>query len=136
MKNVLTAALLAASMLSVVLLPSTDASARSAAVAWSGKWNRLASEIDPGGPTAFTLHQLGNHLTGSIRWKGCTTRKGGSIVGWAEGRSAVLAVRQVDGTLVLANLKLSANGGHISGSYQVTAGTCSAVGPFTAARAS
>lgn len=136
MKRILTAAALAASMLSVVLLPSLDASARPTAVSWSGRWNRLASEIDPGGPTAFTLHQAGSHLTGSLAWKGCTTKKGGSIVGLAEGRVAVIAVRQLDGTLVSATLKLSANGAHISGSYQVAAGTCSATGPFTATRVS
>ena len=134
MKRVLTVALLAATLF--VPLASTDALAHSNGVSWSGKWNRLASEIDPGGPTTFTLHQVGAHLTGSLAWKGCTTKKGGSLTGWAEGLSAVLAVRQTDGTLVLVHLKLSANGAHITGAYQVTAGTCTASGPFTAARAS
>ena len=101
---------------------------------WTGKWNRTASEIDPGGPTVFTLRQAGNHLAGTIPWKGCTTRKGGSMVGWAQGHAAVLAARQSDGTLVLAHLQLAPNGSTISGSYQITAGTCSGSGPFTATR--
>ncbi len=134
MKGVLTAALLAAIML--VLVASIDASAHSTAVSWSGRWNRLASEIDAGGPTTFTLRQVGKHLTGSLPWKGCTTKKGGLLVGWTEGRAAVLAARQTDGTLVLAHLTLSADGAHISGAYQVTAGTCTASGPFTATRVS
>ena len=134
MKSALTAALLAVAMF--VLVASTDASAHSMSNSWSGRWNRLASEIDPGGPTTFTLHQVGKHLTGSLPWKGCTTKKGGSLAGWTEGRSAVLAARQTDGTLVLVHLKLSADGAHISGAYQVTAGTCTGSGPFTATRAS
>ena len=133
MKRVLIVALLAAASLfgSVAV---TDASSHANAASWSGKWNRLASEIDPGGSTTFTLHQLGRQLTGSIPWKGCTTKKGGSMVGWTEGRSAVVAARQTDGTLILLHLKLSANSAHISGAYQVTAGTCTASGPFTATR--
>ena len=134
MRNVATGILLATTMF--VFVASTGASARTTGNSWSGRWNRLASEIDPGGPTTFTLHQVGTHLTGSLPWKGCTTKKGGLLNGWAEGRSAVLAARQTDGTLVLVHLKLSPNGAHISGAYQVTAGTCAAAGPFTATRSS
>ena len=133
MKRVLIVALLTTASL-FGLVAATGASSQANAVSWSGKWNRLASEIDPGGPTTFTLHQVGTHLTGSLPWKGCTTKKGGSMVGWTEGRSAVVAARQTDGTLILLHLLLSANGAHISGSYQVTAGTCAASGPFTATR--
>jgi hypothetical protein len=113
---------------------TTIASANATVVSWSGTWNRLASEIDPGSPTTFVLHQVKTHLTGSIPWKGCTTKKGGLLVGWTEGHSAVVAARQTDGTLVLLHLTLSADGTHIDGAYQVTAGTCSASGPFTATR--
>ena len=134
MKRLLIVALLAASFFGSVAV--IDASSHATAVSWSGKWNRLASEIDPGGPTTFTLHQAGRHLTGSIPWKGCTTKKGGLMVGWTEGRSAAVAARQTDGTLVLLHLALSANGNHISGAYQITAGTCTASGPFTATRSS
>ena len=134
MKRLLIVVLLAAGFsVSVAVI---DASSHATAVSWSGKWNRLASEIDPGGPTTFTLHQAGRHLTGSIPWKGCTTKKGGLMVGWTEGRSAAVAARQTDGTLVLLHLALSANGNHISGAYQITAGTCTASGPFTATRSS
>ncbi len=134
MRRVLTLALVAATVF--VAFTSIDASARSTAASWSGRWNRLASEIDPAGPTTFTLHQAGNHLTGTFPWKGCTTRKGGSAVGWTRGRAAVLAFRQTDGSLVLAHLNLSADGTHITGAYEVTAGTCSASGPFSATRVS
>lgn len=133
-KRFLTAALLAASVFGAVA--STGASAHSTTVPWNGTWTRLASEIDPNGPTTFTLRQAGKHLTGSLPWKGCTTRRGGLLVGWAEGSSAVLAARQTDGTLVLVRLKLSRNRAHISGTYQVTAGTCTASGPFTATHSS
>lgn len=134
MKRVLIMTLLAASLFGSVAV--IDASSHANAVSWSGRWNRLASEIDPGGPTTFTLHQAGKRLTGSIPWKGCTTKKGGLLVGWTEGRSAAVAARQTDGTLLLLHLTLSANGTHISGAYQVTAGTCTASGPFTATRSS
>jgi len=135
MRKVPIAAVLAAASL-IGSVAVTDPSTQANAVSWSGKWNRLASEIDPGGPTTFTLHQVGRRLTGSIPWKGCTTKKGGSMVGWTEGRSAVVAARQTDGTLLLLHLVLSANGAHISGAYQITAGTCAAAGPFTATRGS
>ena len=132
MKKVLIVASLAASFFWSAAV--TDASSQASTVSWSGRWDRLASEIDPGGPTTFTLHQVGRHLTGSIPWKGCTTKKGGLLVGWTEGRSAVVAARQTDGTLVLLHLKLSPNGAHISGAYQITAGTCTGSGSFTATR--
>jgi hypothetical protein len=102
--------------------------------AWTGTWKRAASEIDRAGPTIFTIHQVGNHLTGTIPWKGCTTRKGGSMVGWAQANAAVLAARQTDGTLILVHLQLAPNHAGISGSYQIAAGTCSGSGPFTATR--
>jgi hypothetical protein len=118
-----------------VLGLSINAWARPGASApWSGTWKRAASEIDRAGPTVFTIHQVGNHLTGTIPWKGCTTRKGGSMVGWAQANAAVLAARETDGTLVLVHLQLSPNRAGITGSYQITAGTCSGSGPFTATR--
>ena len=42
--------------------------------------------------------------------------------------------KKTDGTLVLAHLQLAANHASFTGKYQITAGTCSASGPFTAAR--
>jgi hypothetical protein len=120
---------------SAALVASINAwGSRGVSAPWSGTWKRAASELAPGSPTAFTIHQVGNHLTGTIPWKGCTTRDGGSMVGWAQANAAVLAVRQTDGTLILAHLQLSTNHASFTGSYQVTAGTCSASGPFTAAR--
>jgi hypothetical protein len=56
------------------------------------------------------------------------------MVGWAQANAAVLAIRQTDGTLILAHLQLAPNHGSITGRYQVTAGTCSASGPFTGTR--
>jgi hypothetical protein len=120
---------------SVLLAASLDAwASHGSSAPWSGTWKRAAGEIDPGGPTTFTMHQVGDHLSGSIPWKGCTTRKGGSMVGWVQGDAAVLAARQTDGTLVLVHLALAPNHAGISGGYQVVAGTCSAAGPFTATR--
>jgi hypothetical protein len=117
------------------LVASINAWGRSATTApWSGTWKRTASEIDRAGPTIFTIRQIGNHLTGTIPWKGCTTRKGGLMVGWAQANAAVLAARQTDGTLILAHLQLTSNHTSITGSYQITAGTCSGSGPFTATR--
>jgi hypothetical protein len=117
------------------LLASIDSWARPASSApWTGTWKRAASEIDPGGPTVFALRQVGHHLTGTFPWRGCTTQKGGSIVGWAQANRAALATRQTDGTLVVVNLHLTPDGARISGSYQITSGTCSASGPFTAIR--
>lgn len=129
-KTLLVAAIAA---VSVLLAASLDAwAAHGSSTPWSGTWKRAASEIDPGGPTTFTMHQVGHHLAGSIPWKGCTTRKGGSMVGWVQGDAAVLAARQADGTLILLHLELAPNHARISGGYQVVAGTCTASGPFTA----
>ena len=133
MRRALILAIVAATM--AALVASLNAWGRPGASApWSGTWKRAASELAPGSPTAFTIHQVGNHLTGHIPWKGCTTRDGGSMIGWAQANAAVLAVRQTDGTLILAHLQLAANHDSFTGRYQITAGTCSASGPFTATR--
>jgi hypothetical protein len=128
-------AALAATVAGVLWLPIGAAARSSAGGPWSGSWNRLASEIDPAGPTLFTLHQNGVHLSGAIGWRGCTTKKGGVFVGFAQGNDAVVASRQTDGTLVTVHMRLSANHAHITGRYTVTAGTCAgASGPFDATR--
>lgn len=133
MRRALVLAIVAATV--VALGASINAWGRQGASApWNGTWKRAASEIDRGGPTVFTIRQVGNHLTGAIPWKGCTTRRGGLLVGWAQGNAAVLAARQTDGTLILAHLQLAPNHASFIGSYQITAGTCSGSGPFTATR--
>lgn len=120
-----------ASVLATAGSSSTDSRS---SVSWSGKWRRAANEIDAGGPTLFRLKQSGTRLTGTLPWRGCTTKEGGILVGFATGRNAVAATRQTDGTLVSMHMQLSPDGRRISGGYTVTAGTCAASGPFDATR--
>lgn len=118
------------------LLAPVSASARPAAGGlWAGKWDRAANEIDPAGPTAFTIHQVGNNLNGTYGWRGCTSKKGAVFVGYAQGNAAVLAVRQTDGTLITEHMTLADNHASISGRFDVIAGTCQGTsGPFDAKR--
>lgn len=101
--------------------------------AWNGTWNRAANQIDVGGPTKFTIRQVGDRLTVRLPWRGCTSKAGGVGVGWARGSSAVIAVEQTDGTLVIQSMQLAASRKSIGGTFEVTAGTCrGAKGAFDA----
>ena len=130
MRTMVVTVLAVASLLLVV----GAAGARPAAKGpWDGTWNRAANEIDVGGPTKFVIHQSGNRLTVTIPWRGCTSRAGGVAVGWAQGNSAAIAARQTDGSLVIQSMQLASNHKTITGTFEVTAGTCKGTkGPFDA----
>jgi hypothetical protein len=118
------------------LVGTVGSSSLAASVApWSGTWKRATNEIDPGGPTVFHIRQSGIHLTGSYPWRGCTTKEGATFVGFAIGNNAVVAVKQTDGSLITQHMQLTPDGHHISGGWNVTAGTCAgSSGPFDATR--
>jgi hypothetical protein len=118
----------------VVLLALTFAAIAhaSATASWSGRWQRAAGEYGAGSGV-FTLLQKETHVTGAYHWKGCAAVFGGSIVGTATGRALTAMFNHHGDARGTLQLRLSADGHHITGSFKVTAGTCAgAAGPFDA----
>ena len=121
-----------AALLALVLALAVAVVAQASSWSWSGRWQRAAGEYGAGSPV-FSLQQKGSHVTGTYHWKGCTNVFGGSVVGTANGNSLVATFNHHGDAHGTLRLHLSADRHHMTGTFNVTSGTCAGTaGPFHA----